>query len=37
MAEAYNGYNFNQVVNNSLQYLKKEYTAAALAKEEMRD
>ena len=36
MAEAsYNGYNFNQVVNNSLQYLKKEYTAAALAKEEM--
>ena len=36
MAEAsYNGYNFNQVVNNSLQYLKKEYTAAAIAKEAM--
>ena len=37
MAQSYNGYNFNQVVKNSLAYLKKEYTAKAIAEANMEE
>ena len=37
MAQSYNGYNFNQVVKNSLAYLNKEYTAKAIAEANMEE